>query len=198
VRALHGLVDATLGLSEAQPTPDPSGSATGSPAFVLTPPSPDLAGALPASPGPLPWRELAPLAAWEAFLQRVRAEDELLFAVLGELGLSRLAGGVLELCAARRSFARDQLEERPDLRARLSTLLEEQLGDAFEVVLLDEPPSLPGRPSLALLEAQRRAQRHAEVEERARSDPRIRALLSTFDGRLRAVRPREARQDDPR
>jgi hypothetical protein len=130
-------------------------------------------------------------------LDRIRGEDDLLFAVLGELGLSRLGDGVLELAAPRTSFAREQLDEHPELRASLARFMEEYFGESLELQLLDATPGMPDLPSLVLLEEARRAQRQADVEARVRQNGRIRTLLATFDGEVRSVRPLDPSADGP-
>ena len=138
---------------------------------------------------PIDYKTMEPIDAWEQLLDRVRGEDDLLFAVLGGLGLSRLGDGVLELAGAKNNFARDHLDERPELRASLQHFIEEYFGESLELKMLDATPSLPELPSLNLIEEKRAADRRAEVEGRARQNPRIRALLAAFDGELREVKP---------
>jgi DNA polymerase-3 subunit gamma/tau len=146
---------------------------------------------------PIAWRQLEPFPAWEALLDRIRERDDLLFAVLGELGLSQLTEGVLELAAAKTSFARDQLSEHPELRASLHQFMDECFGESFELRLVDAAPSLPDLPSLVLLEQERVRKRQADVEAKAQQNPRIRALLSAFNGELRNVSPVDASPAEP-
>ncbi len=145
----------------------------------------------------------SPFEAWELFLDQVRAEDELLFAVLADFGLLELAGERLRLAAARGSFCADQLAHRPELRARLDELLAACFGAAIRVDLEDQTPVLPEIPSLSLVEARRKRAHQQKVEQRARTHPGIRAVLDTFGGTLSSVEaltppPRDPLEPAPR
>ncbi len=206
-KQLWGMVGETL----ADTTGDSPAETPAVDGFVLTPPTeePETPAPSPAldeagcpssrcTPRePIPWEELEPIAAWEALLDRIRGEDDHLFAVLGGLGLAQLEDGVLELAGARNSFAREQLEAHPELRASLSRFMEDAFGRAFELSMLDATPGLPELPSLSLLEEERARARQAEVEGRARQNTTIRALLAAFDGQLRSVKPLDGAPGEP-
>jgi DNA polymerase-3 subunit gamma/tau len=180
--------------ARAQPrqTPPPAPRA----AFALAPtePAAEPAVALPASADagclssrftPRPTIDLdrvEPFAAWESFLDLVRGEDELLFAVLADFGLIEVVPGRLRLAAVAGSFAAESIR-RPDLRAQLDTLLSGSFG-AMSVEFEDMAASEPDAPSLAQVEARRRREHAANAEREARAHPHIRALLDTFGARI--------------
>jgi hypothetical protein len=55
--------------------------------------------------------------------------------------------------------------------------------------LSEGAPALPELPSVELIVRKRRAEHRAAVEAEARTDPRIRNLLSAFNGELTRIRP---------
>ena len=160
------------------------------------PPKPaDDCQACPGSPRPeaagvIPWATMRPFAAWESFLERVRVEDPPLFALVADLGLGKLADGVVTLCG--NTFARQQLRDRPQFRSGLEFLLHQHLGAPFRVELSELEPSLPDLPSYSLVEASRQEALQADVLREAQQNPQIQALMAQFDGQLRSVRPRVA------
>lgn len=135
---------------------------------------------------------VTPFQAWEAFLDQVREEDELLFAVLADFGLSALEPGRLELAGTKDSFAADQLRGRPDLRATLGDLLAACFGQAVKLDLIDATPSLPELPSLSLVDARRKRMHQQKVDAEARSHPQIRSVLDTFGASLTGVHALQA------
>ncbi len=137
----------------------------------------------------IPWQRLEPFAAWESLLDRIRDEDDFLFAVLGSLGLSRLDEHRVVLAGTGGNFARDQLAHDPELRVRLEGFMRDYFGVAPKVELLDAAPALPHLPSLELVERQRKRDFQERLEEEAQSNPKIQALLREFGGTLRVVRP---------
>lgn len=142
----------------------------------------------PAAAGVLPWATMQPFAAWEGFLERIRLTDPPLFALVAELGLAQLAGGVVKLAGT--TFARDQLREHPQFRVELESLLHHHLGAPFRLEFIESQPSLPDLPSYALVEASRNEKLAADVLQEARSAPEIQSLMAHFDAKLRDVRPK--------
>jgi len=136
----------------------------------------------------VPWRTLAPFEAWEALLDRIRDEDELLFAVLGEAGLLHLTPEGIDLAVSRGSFARDQLQSG-EIRARIESYLRDFFGEALPLSFTDTVPSLPDVPSYKLVELDRLERHRVEVERRARSHPRIRALVDQFGAQIEHIEP---------
>ncbi|TPV95297.1 MAG: DNA polymerase III subunit gamma/tau [Myxococcales bacterium FL481] len=136
----------------------------------------------------VPWRELAPLAAWEAFLERVLNEDEMLYAVLVDLGFVALDERQLRLTGPAGGMARRQLDE-PDVAARLDELVQRYLGQRFELTCQDREPDLDDAPSVAQLQQRRREEHQAELESEAQGHPVVQALLRRFGGQIRNVRP---------
>ena len=199
--------------SEPRPTPPSMPSAPPEPIRMgagpcLPPPPAD---------GVIPWADLEPFAAWETLLLRVREHDDFLAAVLGEVGLVSLAEGVLKVASARHSFAHTELSKHPQMRAQLEQArgetevarweaaaqeralaeaveareraMRDHFGAPFSLELVEGEPSLPDLPSLVLVAQQRRQAHRAEVEAAARADPRLQALLSNFNGQIKATRP---------
>ena len=136
----------------------------------------------------IPWLELEPFAAWEQLIGRIRQQDELLSAVLVDLGLVGLQDGRLQLAAAPRSFGHRQAL-RSEVRANLEQALRDHMGATFEIELQEREPNLDQAPSLSLVEASRRAQRQTTAEAEARAHAAIQHLLATFDATLTAVKP---------
>ena len=136
----------------------------------------------------IPWQELEAFVAWETLLQRIReAREDLLFAVLADMGLSALGPQELVLAVPAGSFAADQLRNEDELEAKLAHFTATYFGESMPLRLIDATPSLPDLPSLDLIEKQRERE-HAEAMSReAQRDPSIRNLLSTFGGRIGEV-----------
>jgi len=151
--------------------------------------------ACPGSPQPaaadvIPWASMPPFTAWETFLERVRLADPPLFALVADLGLVKLADGVV--CIGGNSFARIQLRDQPQFRAGLEFLLHQHLGAPFRLELVEAEPNLPDMPSYSLVEASRQEALRADVLREAQANPQIQALMAQFDAQLRSVRPRVA------
>jgi DNA polymerase-3 subunit gamma/tau len=159
----------------------------------------DCGGGCPGSPqadapGVIPWASMPALAAWELFLERIRANEAGLFAFLSDLGLAKLGDGVVSLAGAARQFARGHLKDQAAMRAQVESLLQLELGAPFKLELVEGEPSLPDLPSLKLLEIQRAEALQAAVEREAQASPEIQALMAQFDAKVRTVRPRGAPQ----
>ncbi len=137
----------------------------------------------------IPWKNLAPFVAWETLLQKIgEAREDLLFAVLADMGLSALGPDTIVLAVPSGSFAADQIRTEPELQARFAHFTTTYFGEAMPLRLIDAPPCLPDLPSLDLVEKQR-AQRHAAAMTReAQTDPNIKRLLATFSGELGNVK----------
>jgi hypothetical protein len=133
---------------------------------------------------------MPPFSAWEAFLERVRGSEAALFALVADLGLVKLADGVVRLAGT--TFARNQLRDHPQFRSDIENLLLHHLGAPFRVELAEAEPSLPDLPSYSLVEASRQAALQADVEREAQANPQIQNLMAQFDAQLRSVRPRVA------
>ena len=133
------------------------------------------------------WRELEPWDAWEAFLDRVRGEHHVLWAVLADLGLARITAEQLELASPANHFAQVQLRDDAELRAAFEHLAAQYFGESMSLKLVDATPVLPELPSLRLVEDERARRHQAQVEHDAQGHPRIRALLHAFGGELRGV-----------
>lgn len=143
----------------------------------------------PPADGVIEWEELEPFDAWGQLVARIRSEDEFVAAVLGELGLVALAGGVLRVAAPRGSFAHTELNRHPQLRAQLEQACRDHLGAPFAIELAEGEPALPELPSLVLVAQQRRAEHRAQVESEAREHPGINVLLRTFNAELLGTKP---------
>jgi DNA polymerase III subunit gamma/tau len=178
---------------EPRPGPPRASEVDARPADPRSSPT-DCGGACPGSPaeatGAIAWTELSPFAAWEQFLERLRGPEPALFAVLAELGLAQLAGGVLRLAGTAQAFARNHLRDQQELRSTLEFLLHQHLGAPFRLELAEAEPSLPDLPSLTLVENRRAEVLQAEVLREAQDSPQIQALMTHFGAQLRAVRPR--------
>jgi hypothetical protein len=135
------------------------------------------------------WQTLEPFAAWECLLGRLRQRDELLSAILSEVGLERLGQGRVRIAARPGSFAHAQLHTRPEVHAALEHAVGTHFGANFAVEIFDAEPSLPELPSLALVEAQKKAEHRSRIESEARAHPGIQELLHTFRGELRSIKP---------
>lgn len=169
----------TRSASASKPTADPA----------------DCGGACPGSPQPdagglIPFAEMQPFVVWEQFLDRLRPHEGALFAILAELGLARLGGGVLRLAGTAQTFARNHLRDQAPLRAHLESLLQQHLGAPFKLELVEGEPSLPELPSLGLEERRREELRQQEAERQVLESPQIQALRAQFDAQVRSVRPR--------
>src|SRR5690606_27691363 len=128
-----------------------------------------------------------PFAVWEELVARIRSVDEYASAVLSDLALLELGAGVLRVAAPPRSFAYTELASRPELRATLEQACRDHLGAPHEIELHEGEPELPARPSLVLVEAQRRAAHQAAIEAEATQHASIRALLHTFNAKIVAT-----------
>ncbi len=103
------------------------------------------------------------------------------------MGLSALADGEIVLvCPADQHHRRSQVQQYKGL---LEELAHRHLGAPFKVVLIEGEPELRTRPSLSLAQEQRRLELQRKVDAEAREHPGIRALLDSFEGRLRGVQP---------
>jgi DNA polymerase-3 subunit gamma/tau len=130
-----------------------------------------------------------PFAVWEELVARIRAVDEYASAVLSDLALIELAGGVLRVAAPARSFAYTELASRPEIRATLEQACRDHLGAPHEVQLQEGEPELAARPSIVLVAAQRRAEHQAAIEAEAAQHTSIRALLHTFNAKIVTTKP---------
>jgi DNA polymerase III subunit gamma/tau len=137
----------------------------------------------------IPWRTLAAWDAWEAFLDRIRPEHDMLSAILAQAGLVSLREGVIEIALPAAGFGQGQLRDNPELRSDLERFTAEYFGDVMRLELIDATPSLPHAPSLELVEAERAARHRREVVADAEHNPRIRSLLRTFSGVLESIEP---------
>ena len=137
---------------------------------------------------------MSAFAAWEQFLDRIRPNETALVAFLSELGLAKLGDGVVRLAGAARQFARWHLRDQAAMRAGVESLLQQELGVAFKLELVEGEPCLPDLPSLKLHELQRAEALQAAVELEAQASPEIQALMAQFDAKVRTVRPRGAPQ----
>ena len=131
---------------------------------------------------------MEPLEAWEAFLERVVEEDEMLYAVLVDLGFVGRDDDKIRLAAPSGCMARQQLAE-DEMRARCDELLLRYLGHGLELSFVDAAASLDEAPSVAQLQRQRREEHQAQLETEARTHPAVRALLAEFGGNIRSVEP---------
>jgi len=138
---------------------------------------------------PIAWQSLEPFAAWECLLGRLRDEDELLSAILSEVGLAHLGEGHVRIAVRPGSFAHAQLHGRPETHAALEHAVRAHLGAELAVEVFDAEPSLPELPSLALVEAQRKAELRTQIESEARAHPGIQEVLHAFQGELRSIKP---------
>ena len=131
----------------------------------------------------IPWAEMQPFAAWEAFLDRMRPEMAV-FAVLAEFGLVGLGEGVVRLVGS--NYYRDMLQPH---RGLVEQSLHLHLGMPFKLEIAEGEPALGEAPSLRQVERQRQEALQAEVVREAQTHPNIVALLSQFEGQLKHVRP---------
>lgn len=143
----------------------------------------------PPADGVVPWEELSGFEAWGQLVARIRDEDEFLAAVLGEVGLVELAGGIVKVASPRGSFAHTELVRNPQRRAQIEQACRDHLGAPFTVELVEGDPVLPELPSLVLESQRRRAEHRAQVEAEARTHPTIQTLLQTFDASLVGTKP---------
>ena len=147
-------------------------------------------GPQPERAGVIAWESMPPMAAWEAFLDRLRSQEGPLFAMLAELGLATLGDGILRLAGTAVAFARNHLRDQAPLRAHLESLLQQHYGLPFKLELMEGEPSLTDLPSLTLLEQRRGEELQREVEQEAQGSPQIQALKAQFNAQVRSVRPR--------
>lgn len=143
----------------------------------------------PPADGVIPWEELPAIEAWEQLVSRIAEEDDFLAAVLSQVGLSRLEGGVLCVAAPRGDFSHTELARNAQRRAQIEQATRDHLGAPFTLELVEGRPELPDLPSLALVVEQRRKEHRAAVEAEAKAHPAIRALLQTFDAQLLGTKP---------
>ncbi|HEY0139025.1 MAG TPA: hypothetical protein VGB85_33290, partial [Nannocystis sp.] len=174
----------------AAPAPQPSPAVT---------PAADCGSGCPGSPQPeragtIPWADMPPMAAWEAFLDRLRGNEGPMFGILAELGLAKLGDGVLRLAGTATDFARNHLREQAPLRSHLESLLQQHLGLPFKLELVEGEPSLPDLPSLGLVEQRRAEELQRKVVLEVENSPQIQALKAQFNAQVRSVKPRAAPQ----
>jgi hypothetical protein len=137
---------------------------------------------------------MPPMAAWEAFLDRLRGNEGPMFGILAELGLAKLGDGVLRLAGTATDFARNHLREQAPLRSHLESLLQQHLGLPFKLELVEGEPSLPDLPSLGLVEQRRAEELQRKVVLEVENSPQIQALKAQFNAQVRSVKPRAAPQ----
>jgi len=143
----------------------------------------------PPAEGVIPWETLEPLAAWEQLVIRIRESDDLLAALLGQVGLVKLAAGVLRVAAPRGSLVYTQISRQPEVRAQVEQATRDHLGAPFTLELVEGDPDSDRYPSLDAIIKQRRAEHRARVEAEAKAHPGIQTLLRIFDGQLLSTRP---------
>ena len=138
------------------------------------------------------WHELEPWDAWESFLTKISAENDLLWAVLQDLGLVGIQPGSIQLASPATGFAQTQLRENPEFKTAFEHFTAEYFGEVMRLEILDASPGLPHTPSLALVDAERHRRHREAICSDAERNPRIRSLLSAFAGELLAVEPLES------
>jgi DNA polymerase-3 subunit gamma/tau len=143
----------------------------------------------PPADGVIPWEELPPFESWEQLVARIRDADDILAAMLDQVGLVELASGVLRVAAPRGSLIHTQISRKPEIRAQLDQATRDFLGAPFALELVEGEPSLPELPSIDLVVKQRRAEHRAHVEAEAKAHPGIQSLLRIFDGQLLGTKP---------
>ena len=163
---------------------EPAGPPGGQPGAQPGQESPDQGPA--GEPGEV-WRAPAGFERWERAIQSVKGQDEVLAAVMGELGLLELLDDRIKLAAAPRSYAHAELTSGTGVKQRMQTALSETLG-TVELQIQVAEPSLQSGPSVSLAAAERRRQAKADAERDAREHPAIQELLSTFDGQLASTK----------
>jgi DNA polymerase-3 subunit gamma/tau len=206
-RALWAKLETDLGDTMRVPAAKPSNgtptrpNGNGNGHARPTPPEPthataidDVARCGPCSPQPvadglIEQSERGPFDIWEELVRRIRASDEYISAVLADLALLDLAGGVLRVAAPPRSFAYKELASRPEIRATVEQACRDHLGAPHELQLVEGEPELPARPSISLVEAQRRAAHQAAIEAEAATHASIGTLLRTFNAKITATKP---------
>jgi DNA polymerase-3 subunit gamma/tau len=140
------------------------------------------------SPQVEPWEASPTYERWETFLRSgAIAGNELLFATLAEFGVARFDEGGLKWVIPKESFAHDQINKRAELKLAFETALVAYFGREVEITREVGVPSLSAAPSLSLVERHRAAEHRATIEKMALDDPRIGALVSTFDAKVRTV-----------
>jgi DNA polymerase-3 subunit gamma/tau len=144
----------------------------------------------PPAQGVIPWETLEPLVAWEQLVTRIRESDDILAAMLGQVGLVKLAAGVLRVAALRGSLVHTQISRQPEVRAQVEQATRDHLGAPFTLELVEgDPEESDAFPSLDSVVKQRRAEHRARVEAEAKAHPGIQTLLRLFDGQLLATKP---------
>ncbi|PRQ03577.1 DNA polymerase III subunit tau [Enhygromyxa salina] len=140
---------------------------------------------------PIAWRELDTWDAWESFLAKTREENDLLWAVLQDLGLVAIREGTVVLASPATGFAQTQLRENPELKTAFEHLTAVYFGEVMHLEVVDATPTLPDTPSLALVEDERERRHQAAITHDAEHNPRIRSVLSAFAGQMTSVEPLE-------
>lgn len=138
----------------------------------------------------IPWQTMAPWDAWEALLQRARAEEPMLGSMLSRAGLIELGvAGAIRVAAPATGVTQGWLRDNPELKVLFEQLTVESFGEPMRLELVDAAPSLPDLPSLELVETERKRQHVEAIEQDALAHPRIRAVLHAFAGRVESTMP---------
>lgn len=172
----------------AEPSPPPASErpATASP---LPASCPSGCGDAPPREGVIDLDRLPQFEAWVALVERIRKEDEYVSAVLSDVGLVSLADGILRIAAPLRSFAHNELHQRPEIRAQVEQATRDHFGRPFRLELVEGEAALPDCPSIVLVDAQRRENHRRTVESEAQQHAAIRSVLQMFNAQLTATRP---------
>ena len=143
----------------------------------------------PPADGVIPWESLEPFEAWEQLVARIRDVDDIVGAMLDQVGLVALTAGALKIAVPRGSLIHTQLTRQPELRATIDQATRDHLGGPFALEVVEDKPELPHLPSIELVIKQRRKEHRARVEAEAKAHPGIQSVLRLFDGQLVGTKP---------
>jgi DNA polymerase-3 subunit gamma/tau len=177
------------------PSPAPSAPATPAPTNGSAPTAGGPCNPPEASENVIDLEALEEFEAFEQLVDRIRTSDEYVSAVLSEVGLVGLRDGVLRVAAPQRSFAHIELTSRPEIRAQVEQATRDHFGRPFTLELVEGEASLPQLPSIVLMDARRREEHRARVEQEARTHTGIQGVLQQFNATITSVKPL---QDPPR
>ncbi len=135
----------------------------------------------------LSWETTDSFVTWEQLLARIAENEPQLHGALADMGLAALADGEIVLVCPADQLHHISLVQQ--YRGLLEELAHRHLGAPFKVVLKEGEPELLTQPSLTQAQEQRRLELQRKVDAEAREHPSIRALLDSFEGELRVVKP---------
>lgn len=123
---------------------------------------------------------------WARFVEFARSEDELIGALLSDIGLVGIDGDHIEIALAPGSVASARIREGV-IRSRLKGLASKHFGKEMFFKPARRCPDIESAPSLILVEASSILSHRESIISEVKSDPKIGSILTNFKGYIESI-----------